>query len=515
MHRASTLFASLLLAAWPCRAHAQVTVIQLNDIYRIDAVDNGRAGGMGRAATIIDRTRKRGENVLVLHAGDFLSPSLESRYFGGKQMIDAMNFLQAKAPFIVVPGNHEYDASDPRILAEAIAASRFPWLAENLKLTTGTAASDQRIQTDTIVQIGGMRIGIFALTLLDDARSYAVVDTQYVPIAERRITALEQAGADVILGLTHLDISVDRAMARLRRAHPRFLWIVSGHEHYVFSDALTDSTALITNGESNARNIWRVRITPGASRSAVPGIAAELIALDTTVAIDPAYQTQIVKRYADELERMVPLLDQQIGVTAVPLDGREEIVRGGESNWANYLTDVMRGAYPDIPADIAVLNGGSIRIDDVVNGPIRWEHLQRTFGFPTRVALVWLRGADVRSLILEKSVSGEEGHGRFMQVSGVRFAFDRRKPPFARVTQVDVLRAGTWQPLDPQAVYVVAVPDYSYGGGDGYTFHNRALMSVPPGPDLRLMTFQALLDSLAKGKPIAPQVEGRIREIKD
>ena len=132
------LAAALCLTSAP--VHAQVTIYQLNDVYRIDAVDNGLVGGLGRAVTLIEQSRRRGEHVLILHGGDFIAPSLESRYWGGKQMIDAMNFLHAKAPLITVPGNHEFDERSPTMLAEAITASRFPWLASNLRLTTGTGA---------------------------------------------------------------------------------------------------------------------------------------------------------------------------------------------------------------------------------------------------------------------------------------------------------------------------------------------------------------------------------------
>jgi 2',3'-cyclic-nucleotide 2'-phosphodiesterase (5'-nucleotidase family) len=490
-------------------ANAQVTIYQVNDVYRIDAVDNGLVGGLGRAATLIEQSRRRGENVLILHGGDFIAPSLESRYWGGKQMIDAMNFLHAKAPLIAVPGNHEFDERSPTMLAEAIAASRFPWLASNLRLTTGTPA-DQRIQQDTVIRIGNLRVGIFGLTIIDDARTYATVDTAYLRIAQERIAALEAEGADVILALTHLPIELDREVAKLRRTHPKLMWVVSGHEHYVFDEPMTDSTALLTNGESNARNVFRVKLTAGKP----PRLTSEMIRLDSTIAIDRAYQAQIEQKYRTEIERIVPFFNQRIGTSSTLLDGREEAVRGGESTWGNYLTDVMRGAFPDIPADIAVLNGGAIRIDDIVTGPIRWEHLARTFGFPTRVALVWLRGSDVIARVLEQSVSGEPGNGRFLQVSGVRFSFDRRLPAGSRVSDVHVQRAGTWQPIDLNALYIVAVPDYSYGGGDGYTFRSRAVITIPPGPDLKLMVFDALSASYAKGVAIAPVVEGRIREVK-
>ena len=200
-------------------------------------------------------------------------------------------------------------------------------------------------------------------------------------------------------------------------------------------------------------------------------------------------------------------------MSSVPLDGREETVRNAESNWGNYLTDVMRTAFPDVPADVGVLNGGAIRVDDEFMGPVRWEHLARTFGFPTRVALAWLHGRDLREM-LEHSVGGGRGEGRFLQLSGLSFTFDPRLAPGARVTRVEVRRGTELVSLDDARVYVVAVPDYLYGGGDGYRFKERAVMTIPPGPDLRLLVFDALTTAFAKAEPIGPKVEGRIVEAK-
>ena len=109
-------------------------------------------------------------------------------------------------------------------------------------------------------------------------------------------------------------------------------------------------------------------------------------------------------------------------------------------------------------------------------------------------------------------MGGGRGEGRFLQVSGLRFAFDRSRPVSQRVTSVEIQRGTAWEPLDDNRVYIVAVPDYLFAGGDGYQFHNRAILSVPPGADLRLIAFDALSTAYANGQAIAPAVEGRIAE---
>lgn len=515
LHRTATrlLAAAALLLAVPARAQEfrpAAAFIQVNDVYRIDAVENGRVGGLGRVVTVADRARRgTGVPVRVLHAGDFLAPSLESRYFAGLQMVDALNFLHARTPVIAIPGNHEFDERRAATLRDAILASRFPWLAANVRLNTGDAAADRRLGGDTVVESGGMRIGIFTVTYLDAARDYAIPDTAYVAAAERQIRELEGRGVDAIIGLTHLDLAVDRRIAALRASHPRFLWIAGGHEHFLIHHPMTDSSAAITKGDSNARRVWQVVV---GRRGTVPAIRADSIPMDSTVPVDPAYQRDVVARWAGRMREKVPFFDQVIGRSATRMDATEETVRNAESAWGGWLADLMRTAYPDVPADVAVLNGGAIRIDDTIEGEIRWEHLARTFGFPTRVGLVWLRGRDLRETVLERAVSGGRGEGRFLQLSGLRFTYDRARSPGQRVTEVQVARGAGWEPLDDARVYVVAVPDYLMAGGDGYTFHNRAVMSVPPGPDLRLMAFDALTAAQARGEAISPRVEGRITE---
>jgi len=255
--------------------------------------------------------------------------------------------------------------------------------------------------------------------------------------------------------------------------------------------------------------VWRVTIGRDGRR---PAVRAEAVALDSTVEIDPAYQREVTAKWAARLRARIPTFDVAIGRTATPLDATEETVRNAESAWGNWLADRMRRAFPSQAADVAVLNGGSLRIDDVIRDSVRWEHVERTFGFPTSVGLVWLRGRDLREAVLEHSVSGGRGEGRFLQVSGLRFTFDRTRPVGDRVTRVEIQRDSGWAPLEEERVYVVAVPDYIFGNGDAYRFRELATQAVPPGPSLKWLAVQGLLDAYARGQAITAGVEGRITE---
>ncbi|HUL08968.1 MAG TPA: hypothetical protein VLV76_21740 [Candidatus Acidoferrum sp.] len=65
----------LWLAAAPARADEALalTLIQINDLARAD--DVAERGGLAKLATIIKSERAAGRQVLVVHAGNAISPS--------------------------------------------------------------------------------------------------------------------------------------------------------------------------------------------------------------------------------------------------------------------------------------------------------------------------------------------------------------------------------------------------------------------------------------------------------
>src|SRR6185436_10796536 len=60
---------------------SRFTILQINDVYRIEGLDNRTVGGLARVRTIRRTLEAQGSPVLLLHAGDFLYPSVLSREF--------------------------------------------------------------------------------------------------------------------------------------------------------------------------------------------------------------------------------------------------------------------------------------------------------------------------------------------------------------------------------------------------------------------------------------------------
>ena len=494
---------------------APLTFLHLNDTYRVDAVEDQTRGGLARVATVIRELQAAGIDVRVTHGGDFLFPSLESQVWNGEQMVDALNYIDDLAPLYAVTGNHEFDKRDASVVSNAIQQSRFDWLGDNLALNTGVQEADAKLQRNFIFDtVSGHKVGIFAITLHandgGNERDYLEIDSDYFAIARRQVKALTEAGADLIIGVTHLDIQMDLEIAALKAEYPHFLWIVGGHEHEPENHPGDDNNAAVMKGASNARAIWRIDVDFGVNGKAV-GINAKLLALDETVAMDPGY-APIAKKWRDRLLAMMPVIDARIGTAAVPLDGLETTVRNVESNWANFIVDQMRGGFGEPAADFAFINGGTLRLDDFIADDITYEDLARTFGFSSFLRHLVMNGADFKQL-LENGYRGTgPSKGYFPQVSGFRVCFDRSRPDGERIVQLQRPFEDSWQDIELAADYTLVVPDFLFGGGDNYDF-SKARNISRPGSELKYLVLDAIMREQKEGRAIGTYVDSANRRI--
>ena len=492
----------------------KISFLHLNDTYWVGAVEDGNRGGFGRVTTIIHTLQTQGNTVRLLHGGDFLYPSLESQLWDGEQMVEGMNFMHELAPMFVVPGNHEFDRRTPEAVINAIRQSKFEWLADNMHLATGVDEIDRRLRSQFITEIDGRKIGIFALTVLPqhggNVRDYLSFEPDYVAEAERVIKGFEAADVDLIIGLTHLLLADDIEVAKLKAKHPKFLFVVGGHDHEPEHEPGTATSAEVMKGASNARSIWQIDVTFDSND--VPSIETMMIALDTTVEVDAEYQVIADKWRARMLAKM-PFLTSRIGEAAVPLDGREVAIRSAESNWGNFIADQMRDAFGEPRSDLAFINGGTLRIDDYIAGDITFEDIGRTFGFSSFLGHLQMTGGEFQTT-LEAGYRGTGlGKGYFPQISGFRVCIDRGRPNGERIVQMQVPTADGWADIETDREYSVVAPDYLLRGGDGYQFPQHRERSRPAS-ELKYLVLDAVIRAQAAGAKVGAPVDPENPRIK-
>ncbi|NNC57519.1 MAG: bifunctional metallophosphatase/5'-nucleotidase [Woeseiaceae bacterium] len=511
MKRRLLLVVALSLSLSACVTAAQkntpgLTFVHLNDTYRVGAVEDGNAGGFSRVVTLVRELQSEGREVRILHGGDFLYPSLESQLWNGLQIVDAFNFMDALAPMYVVAGNHEFDRRVPEPLVAAVKASQFDWLGDNYAFKTGDADVDGALRSGFTFQAGDKTIGVFSLTLNakdgGNKRDYLENNGDYMGVARKTIATLEAQGVDLIIGVTHLHMWQDVEIARLKAVHPKLAFIVGGHEHEPEHNPGSASSAVVMKGASNARVVWRIDVDFNEAGEAT--VRERQIKLDENVALDPDYEV-LANKWRGRLLEKYPFLDARIGTAALPLDGREVTVRNEESNWANFIVDQMRTAFGET-ADLAFINGGTLRLDDFVDGDILFEDIGRTFGFTSFLRLTTMSGAEFRK-VLEAGYRGKgPSKGYFPQVSGFRVCIDRSRNEGDRIVSLQVPSDAGWQEIVADKTYSVVVPNFLYGGGDGYKIPKDRPAS-PPGSRLKYLVLDAVLRAQARGQKVGAPVD--------
>lgn len=502
---AVTWFLSACVVA-PHTTQPGLTFIHLNDTYRVGTVEDGKAGGFSRVVTVIRDLKRQGRDVRILHGGDFLYPSLESQLWQGLQIVDAFNFMDDIAPMYAVAGNHEFDPRKPDSLIAAVRASRFDWLGDNYRFNTGAADVDAALQPAFTLQAGDRTVGVFSLLLAPadggNQRNYLEYDADYVAVAERTIKQLEAQDVDLIIGVTHIHMWQDVEIARLKAKYPKLAFIVGGHEHEPEYSPGSDTSAVVMKGASNARIIWAIDVNfDDAGRVT---LRERQIKLDADIALDPDYEV-LANKWRGRLLEKFPFLEARIGTAALPLDGREETVRNEESNWGDFIADQMRTAFGE-PSDLAFINGGTLRIDDFIDGDILFEDIGRTFGFSSYLRLITLTGEEFQK-VLEAGYRGEgPSKGYFPQVSGFRVCVDRSRNERDRIVSLQVPAEQGWREIDPDETYSVVVPDYLYRGGDGYEFPEDRSVS-PPGSELKYLVLDGILRAQALGERVGVHVD--------
>lgn len=471
------------------------------------AVEDGTRGGFGRVVAIIRELQAQGREVRITHGGDFLYPSLESELWSGLQMVDAMNYLDALAPMYVTLGNHEFDRRTPESLINAVNASTFNWVSDNVVFRTGDATVDAALRSAFIFKAAGKRIGVFSVTLhANDGgndRDYVPTNPDYLGVAERTIEQLARERVDAIIGITHVHLWTDKEIAKLKSRYPRLAFIVGGHEHEPQFVPGSETQAPVMKGASNARVIWRVDLA--FDESGLPVVGTDVIEVGAGIEPDADYAV-LDQKWRDRLLEKFPFLEARVGMAAFPMDATEETVRTREAAWANFIVDQMPGAFGQPAADFAFINSGSLRIDDYIAEDITFEDIARTFGFSSFLRYVTVTGAEFREL-MEAGFRGDgTSQGYFPQISGFRICVDRSRESMARVVSLQVPGDDGWSEIEPGREYTLVLPDFLYQGGDGYQLP-EGRQGSRTGAELKYLVLDGILRAQGAGQPVGAPVD--------
>ena len=526
----SSIYYVLLLAAWlgtscatPQKTAPGFTVLGINDVYRIEAVDQGANGGLALVRSLRAELEKANPNVLLLHAGDFLFPSLLSRQYNGEHMIDILNLLDGNPKdfdnrMYVTFGTHEFEKDqehEAHILNSRIEESQFSWLGSNIVFKQGKNGralieADQLIERG-LMNIGGIQVGLFSLTTNINFPAYVATFQNPYDIAKRLTQELRKKGAEFVIALTHQPLFQDAGLLNALGAEGPDL-VIGGYEHYRKSQNINGRWIL--KADAYARTATVVRITRSqADRFDVQWEFVELNQEKLTP--DPLVDAQVndwIRRhnreYCQKILRSGPrCLKKILGKADTDLIGDELQIRRYETNLGNWIADQALSVFAEQGAQVAFINASAIRLNQDIpdESLITRRDIEQTFAYPHPLKLLRIKGSTLQQIV-SHAVEDWTGKGYWLQISG--FAF-RHDPETQTADSLTLLTPNGARPIQPEEELLAVTNSYLAEGGEGYHWlRSQNVMDLGPSPDLKEVVIKNLAAELEEG--IAPKVEGRI-----
>ncbi len=455
----------------------EITFLQMNDVYEMSPTASDNVGGLARVATIRKNLLAANPNTITVLAGDFISPSVigtlkyEGKRIRGKQMVETMNALGVD---YVVFGNHEFDYDDQADLQSRLDESNFTWFGANARFKNAAGASvpfyknkngatetcpDYKSITLTDADGTTLRLGMFGV-LINTGRKPWVEYTEHADASKKAIEALRPQ-SDVIVGLTHLAVEEDKKLAGML---PEIALIMGGHEHENQIHKVGKCT--IAKADANAKTVY-VHTLRYDKRSKTSTLRSELKQVDAKIAEEPATAAVVAKWEKIKNEALASSgFDPNAKVTTFtePLDCREVALRFRQCPAGEMINDAMLAAARNKP-DCAFFNGGSVRVDDVLNGTITELDIVRTLPFGGAIVEVEMRGNLLRKTLGVGQIN--RGNGGFLQYRKIR----REEA------------SGAWyigeNKLDDAKIYRVILPEFLLTGAE----QNMAFLKTTANAD--------------------------------
>ncbi|QTE23459.1 bifunctional metallophosphatase/5'-nucleotidase [Polaribacter cellanae] len=405
------------------------TFLQLNDVYEISPIQGGEFGGMARVETVHKNLLKENKNTLLFMAGDFLNPSLigtlkvNGERVRGKQMVEVMNAMNFD---LVAFGNHEFDLSQQN-LQKRLNESNFPWISANVKLKTketvipfykeqnGIKTPVNKTFIRELVDADGtkIKIGFISVCIPSNPKDYVEYGNMILK-AKESYNSIKDSVA-IVFGLTHVKLMHDKRIAKLL---PNVPLIMGGHEHTNSNNFV--GNVQISKADANAKTVYIHRISYD-KKTKKTIVKSELKEINKTIETDENVGG-IVDKWENilnaKIKDVIKNPEEIIYKTTIPLDGRDSNIRSKPTNLGQIITKAMSFAYND-KIDGAIVNGGSIRIDDQLVGNITPVDIFRVLPYGGDIVKVELKGSLLKR-VLDYGKKAK-GTGAYLHIHNIEF----------------------------------------------------------------------------------------------
>ncbi|WP_100656946.1 bifunctional metallophosphatase/5'-nucleotidase [Alteromonas flava] len=474
---------------------------QLRIIYAADLpiIGTQAHGDYAELATLL-REQRAQQDIMFVFGGASLAPSPLASFDSGSHIIDILNLL---APDVMSVTKREFSYFEDELILRSYEAS-FPLLLTNA-VDSYTQQPLDGLYTHIVIAKNGLKVGFISILSPQISEEYLLQRARILPpreSVERFATELSGQGVDLIVLLHSDSFSFIQELLDDATIH---LAIQSDPNSLTRASAETKQRSnQLTVDQNGQAAIINVTLEEPGFEGNNSGIVVDYSLHDLAEFKPNPQVNAAIAHYQHRLESQlsVPLSTITQGFST-----KKEIVRQHESSFGNFITDAMR---QEADSDIAVINGGVIRGNREYQPNTIFTQRDLLLELPFRARLVELTiTGEQLKIALENGVSlYQQGKGRFLQVSGMAYAFSPLQPVGQRVSNITV----NGQPLIKDKIYRLATTDYLYRGGDGFAVFKgleRNFSNAPTSP----LIADIVARNLKRNKHLSVATEQRITRV--
>jgi 2',3'-cyclic-nucleotide 2'-phosphodiesterase (5'-nucleotidase family) len=441
-------------------------------------------GGFNELVYAVDSIRATASAILLLDAGDVMTGNpISDMEYGGAQggaLFEMMNRIGYDAS---CPGNHDLDISQDNLRA-LVKIEKFPSLSANLVDNNGKFPVGNKDYT--IIERGGLKIGIFGLMLQDLAgmvNQNNIVGLRVLSPVEttQRLVKELDPKTDLIIAVTHEGADEDSMLA----ANVSGLdVIVGGHSHTRLPSPKFVNNVIIVQAGSNCENLGVLELTVENDR--VVNYNGRLLQLWTREGL-----TTRLSPFIDSLKTVIDKAYAEVIATL-----KDDWKRGdGETLIGNFITGAMAEA---AHAEIGFTNNHGFR-KDMSAGPLTKRDLYEILPFRNVLVTFQLSGKQLRSIMMYYLKRKPA-----IQITGVRCQWKRAQSGEVEIVQLAV----NGQPVNDDKMYICATSDFFAGQSKQYIG-----MEIGQPIFSNKTVFDVVETAARNARVISSKVEGRFQQI--
>lgn len=480
---------SFLSASTPTHT---INLIYANDMNEISSATKS---GYASIAHLLKQERKKDLPTFFFFGGGSIGPSMLSTFDRGSHIIDLLNAIE---PDVMATTKRDFSFFEDELSLRSYEAA-FPFVATNI-VRKDTTEPLNGLLPYVITQQGNYKIAVLstlAATAINEYNLKQIDILSKVDSVKKQVSLIKEDVDLIVLmnaGIENDVISlledgtVNLIIQKDSYAHIREGQAIPNHPQYVFLHGI-DEIALINlswEGKDTNRLTLDTRVFNYSS-----------LAKDSQVQL-------MVERYENRLSN---LLDEVIGRTLTPMNTQRTVIRKSESAFGNLLADTLK-AYTD--ADIGLINGGTIRGERMykANQHISRKDIISELPYRSNAVLLSVTGAQL-SQAIEHGLSGLDNVlGSFLQVSGLTIEFNSENAVGQRV--ITIKHKG--KPIQPDALYKVAMSDYLAKGGDNFVMWEKA-KKLNYKRQNNILLSDILVNYIRTKNDISPAITNRIIDV--